>query len=292
MRVSSGGDTSRRAYRRRTDPSRKGESSAIALAWAIWLVRPRCPSGHERAELLPAGRSPLARRLALLRHGESVWNRERRFAGWSDVALSARGIDEATRAGEWFAAQGCRFDRCFTSQLSRAIDTATLALAAMGLDAVPTTRSWQLNERHYGAAQGLTWWQSVLRYGPRRVVSWRRDHDRAPPPLLASDPRHPAHDLRYADLSPDELPITESLNHVRSRVLSYWAATLVPELRAGHDVLVVAHRNVLHALSTELDGDDSEVARVRFGTGQPLLVELDEGLGVRRYVVPALDRRG
>lgn len=249
------------------------------------VSQPRWVSGPELEALLPAGRRPLARRLVLLRHGESVWNRERRFAGWSDVALSPRGIQEATRAGEWLAGQGCVFDRCFTSQLSRAIDTATLVLEAMGLEAVRTTRSWQLNERHYGAAQGLTWWQAVLRYGPRPVVAWRRDHDRTPPPLLPSDPRHPARDTRYADLSPDQLPATESLNHVRARVVSYWGAALAPELRAGREVLVVAHRNVLRALSRELDIHDVQGRSVRFRTGQPLLVELDEALMVRRCVV-------
>jgi 2,3-bisphosphoglycerate-dependent phosphoglycerate mutase len=218
-------------------------------------------------------------KLVLLRHGESTWNRENLFTGWTDVPLSDRGESEARAAGELLRAQGYGFDAVHTSLLRRAITTAHLALDAMDLHWLPVQRSWRLNERHYGALQGLDKKQTAERYGDDQVFRWRRSFDVPPPELASSDPRHPAHDPRYARLAPEQIPSTECLKDVVARVLPYWHDVLVPQLRAGLRPLVVAHGNSLRAFIKHLDGvSDDAIAELNIPTGVPLVYELDDAL--------------
>lgn len=217
--------------------------------------------------------------LVLLRHGESQWNLENLFTGWTDVPLTDRGVAEATAAGELLAAEGFSFDIVHTSVLRRAIHTANLTLDAMDLHWLPVTRHWRLNERHYGALQGLNKKQTAEQYGADQVFAWRRSYDTPPPPLDLDDERHPGHDRRYADLTPDLLPATECLADVVARMLPYWHDRIVPDLRAGRRVLVAAHGNSLRALMKHLKAiPDDEIAELNIPTGIPLVVELDEQL--------------
>jgi len=217
--------------------------------------------------------------LVLLRHGESDWNRENRFTGWVDVPLSERGMEEARAAGRLLADEGYGFDVTFTSVLTRAIQTANLALEELGQLWLPVHRSWRLNERHYGALQGLNKKETAERYGDDQVFAWRRSYDIPPPPLGLDDERHPRHDPRYRDLAPDLLPSGECLKDVVARMLPYWHDAIVPELRAGRRVLIAAHGNSLRALVKHLDGiSDEEIPKLNIPTGIPLVYELDEGL--------------
>jgi 2,3-bisphosphoglycerate-dependent phosphoglycerate mutase len=226
-------------------------------------------------------------RLTLLRHGESTWNREKRFTGWTDVPLTSRGMAQAVAAGRWLAEEGFAFDVCFTSYLSRAIDTLRIVLDTMGLAHVPVLKSWCLNERHYGALQGLGRWEAIRKYGPKRMLAWQRDFTAPPPALPADDSRSPAGDPRYAGLNGAELPRAESLKDTLDRMLPYWYGTIVPEIQQGKRVLIVAHRNSLRALVKHLDDvPDSEVLRVRVPTAKPLVYELDDNLrATRSYFV-------
>ena len=214
-------------------------------------------------------------RLTLLRHGESVSNRARRFTGWQDVELSAEGRRQAQRAAAWLTAAGMDFDVGFTSHLQRASETLRIVLAAQGRDGVAVERSWRLNERHYGALQGLTWWGAALRYGPRRVVTWQRGFTALPPPLPSGDP-------------PSAAPAAESLRDMRARLLPYWRDTIAPAVRSGRRVLVVAHRNPLCALLGLLERPEhDEFERPRIPTARPLVYELDAELRpLRRYYLP------
>ena len=232
----------------------------------------------------------MAARLILLRHGESTWNREKRFTGWTDVPLTPRGREQAAAAGRCLAAEGFCFDVCFTSLLGRAIDTLRIALDTMGVTDVPLHRSWYLNERHYGALQGLGRWEAVRRYGPRRMLILQRDYAAVPPALPADDVRSPACDPRYAGLTAEDLPRAESLKDTLERMLPYWNETIVPELRQGRCVLIVAHRNSLRTLVKHLeDVPEADVLRIRMPKGRPLVYELGDALQVtRRYYV----RRG
>jgi 2,3-bisphosphoglycerate-dependent phosphoglycerate mutase len=217
--------------------------------------------------------------LVLLRHGESDWNRENRFTGWVDVPLSERGMEEARAAGRLLADEGYGFDVTFTSVLTRAIQTANLALEELGQLWLPVHRSWRLNERHYGALQGLNKKETAERYGDDQVFVWRRSYDIPPPPLGLDDERHPRHDPRYRDLAPDVLPSGECLKDVVARMLPYWHDAIVPELRIGRRVLIAAHGNSLRALVKHLDGiSDEEIPELNIPTGIPLVYELDEGL--------------
>ncbi len=221
----------------------------------------------------------MAPKLVLLRHGQSQWNLENRFTGWTDVGLTAQGEAEARSAGRLLRDEGYGFDIVFTSLQRRAILTADLALDEMDLLWLPVIRHWRLNERHYGALQGLNKAETAARHGDEQVHIWRRSYDIAPPPLERDDPRHPAHDPRYADLAPDLLPATESLKLVVDRMLPFWYDAIVPALRAGRRPIVSAHGNSLRALVKHLDGiSDDEITGLNIPTGVPLVYELDDDL--------------
>ncbi len=224
-------------------------------------------------------------KLVLLRHGESDWNRENRFTGWTDVDLSEAGIREAHRAAQLLREGGFTFDVAFTSLLKRAIRTLWIVLDDMDLMWIPVHRSWRLNERHYGALQGLNKAETAAKHGDAQVKIWRRSFDVRPPALDPSDPRFPGHDPRYADLSPQELPHTECLKDTVDRFLPYWTETIVPSIQHGRHVLVVAHGNSLRALAQHLDGLSKEaVLELNIPTGVPLVYELAADLRpVRHY---------
>ena len=218
-------------------------------------------------------------KLVLLRHGQSVWNVANLFTGWTDVDLSDQGRQEAAQAGRELLATGIRFDYCYTSVLKRAIRTLHLALDEMDKLWLPVEKSWRLNERHYGALQGLDKAQTVDRHGEAQVKIWRRSYDIPPPPLAASDDRHPCHDVRYAGLDPALLPATESLKDTLARVLPLWNDAIAPRLKAGQNVLVAAHGNSLRAMVKMLDNvPESEITELNIPTGVPLLYELDADL--------------
>lgn len=215
--------------------------------------------------------------LVLLRHGQSTWNLENLFTGWTDVGLTPQGEEEARTSGRLMKDEGLVPDVLHTSVLSRAIDTADLALEEAGWEDVPTKRSWRLNERHYGALQGLNKKETAEKYGADQVLAWRRSYDVPPPPLDPDDERHPSHDERYSDVDPDDLPDTECLSDVVDRMLPYWHEEIVPDLEAGKTVLVVAHGNSLRALVKELDGiSEEDIVGLNIPTGVPLVYELDD----------------
>jgi 2,3-bisphosphoglycerate-dependent phosphoglycerate mutase len=218
-------------------------------------------------------------KLVLLRHGESTWNLENRFTGWTDVDLTPRGVEEAHEAGRLLQEGGYTFDVAYTSLLKRAIRTLWIVMDDMDLMWLPVHRSWRLNERHYGALQGLNKAETAAQYGDEQVLIWRRSYDTPPPPLTPDDPRHPSRDRRYADLSPEELPIAESLEDTVARFLPYWHETIVPSLRAGKRVLIAAHGNSLRALVKYLDGvSEEKIVGLNIPTGIPLVYELDDDL--------------
>ena len=218
-------------------------------------------------------------KLVLIRHGESTWNKENRFTGWTDVDLSEKGVQEAVEAGQVLAKEGYQFDLAYTSVLKRAIKTLNTVLDQMDQLWLPVERSWRLNERHYGALQGLDKAQTVERHGEAQVKIWRRSYDVPPPPLDTEDPRHPRFDARYAGVPAAEIPSAESLKDTLGRVLPLWNARLAPELRTGHNVLVVAHGNSLRAMVKMLDEmSESDIVELNIPTGVPLLYELDPQL--------------
>ena len=218
-------------------------------------------------------------KLLLLRHGQSSWNLENLFTGWIDVDLSDQGRHEAQEAGRLLKAEGIAFDVAFTSVLKRAIRTLWIVLDEMDLMWLPVERSWRLNERHYGALQGLDKAQTVERHGAEQVKIWRRSYDIPPPPLAASEPSHPRHDRRYANVPAPELPSAESLKDTLARVLPFWQSRIAPELKSGRNVLVAAHGNSLRAMVKMLDEvSDADIVELNIPTGVPLLYELDENL--------------
>jgi 2,3-bisphosphoglycerate-dependent phosphoglycerate mutase len=218
-------------------------------------------------------------KLLLLRHGQSIWNLENLFTGWVDVDLSELGRQEALEAGRLIKAEGIDFDIAFTSVLKRAIRTLWIALDEMDLLWLPVERTWRLNERHYGALQGLDKAQTVARHGADQVKIWRRSYDIPPPPLAASDPGHPRFERRYGHVPPGELPSSESLKDTLARVLPYWNERIAPELAAGRNVIVAAHGNSLRALVKMLDEvSDAAIVELNIPTGVPLLYELDASL--------------
>ena len=222
--------------------------------------------------------------LVLLRHGESVWNRENRFTGWTDVDLTARGTEEARRAGRLLVEAGHSFDIAYTSLLKRAIRTLWLVLDEMDLMWIPVRRSWRLNERHYGALQGLDKAQTAARFGDAQVLAWRRSYSTPPPALEPGDDRHPRGDPRYAALTDDELPSTECLRDTVGRFLPFWHERLAPELETGKRLLVAAHGNSLRALVKHLDGmSDDEVVGLNIPTGVPLVYRLDDDLNATSH---------
>ena len=217
--------------------------------------------------------------IVLLRHGQSVWNLENVFTGWTDVPLSDQGVEEARAAGRLMTTEGFGFDVVHTSVLRRAIDTATFALGEMGLGWIPVEKHWRLNERHYGALQGLNKRQTTDRHGAEQVHVWRRSYDTPPPPLEMTDERHPLNDARYAWMPPELAPATECLADVVDRMLPYWYDRIVPDVRAGKRVLVAAHGNSLRALVKHLDGiSDEEITALNIPTGIPLVYRLDGDL--------------
>jgi 2,3-bisphosphoglycerate-dependent phosphoglycerate mutase len=226
-------------------------------------------------------------KLVLLRHGQSVWNRENRFTGWHDVDLTEQGRAEALRAGRQLAEQGYRFDVAFTSVLKRAIRTLWITLDEMDLMWIPVHRDWRLNERHYGALQGLNKAQTAERYGDEQVLVWRRSYDTRPPALAADDERHPARDPRYAALDRCELPLAECLKDTVTRFLPYWHQSIVPQVRSGKRVLIAAHGNSLRALVKYLDDVSAEdIVGLNIPTGMPLVYELDDDLKpLERYYI-------
>ena len=218
-------------------------------------------------------------RLVLLRHGESTWNRENRFTGWTDVDLSDQGRIEAGEAGRVMAAEKFEFDVAYTSVLKRAIRTLWIALDALDMMWIPVHRSWRLNERHYGALQGLNKAETAAEHGEAQVKIWRRSYDMPPPPLTPDDPRHPSHDRRYAKLAPDQLPVTESLKETVARFLPYWHETIAPGIKEGRRLLIVAHGNSLRALVKYLDQtSDQEIIDLNIPTGVPLVYLLNDDL--------------
>ena len=218
-------------------------------------------------------------KLLLVRHGQSVWNMENLFTGWADVDLTAAGTEEARQAGKEIARAGLVPDLVFTSVLTRAIRTQWLILEELQLLWLPVERHWRLNERHYGALQGRNKAQTVAQHGEAQVKIWRRSYDVPPPPLALDDPRHPRFDRRYANVPAADLPATESLKTTLARVLPYWQERIAPELRAGRNVMIVAHGNSLRALVKMLDGlSESAIIELNIPTGIPLLYELDARL--------------
>ena len=224
------------------------------------------------------------KRLVLLRHGESTWNLENRFTGWTEVDLTPKGIAEAHEAARLLREGGYAFDLCFTSVLKRAIRTLWIVLDDMDLMWLTVHRSWRLNERHYGALQGLNKAETTAQYGEKQVLVWRRSYADPPPPLTRDDPRHPSHDRRYADVPPAQLPLTESLKDTVARFLPYWHERIVPEVRTGRRVVIAAHGNSLRALVKYLDGvSEEEIVALNIPTGIPLVYELQDDLRPIRH---------
>jgi len=223
-------------------------------------------------------------KLVLLRHGESTWNKENRFTGWTDVDLSDRGREEAREAGRLLADGGYAFDVAYTSVLTRAIRTLGIVLDRLDRLWIPVTKHWRLNERHYGALQGLNKAETAAKHGEAQVKIWRRSYDIPPPPLTPDDARHPSRDPRYAELSSSELPLTESLKDTVARFLPYWHETMAPTLRSGKRVIVAAHGNSLRALVKYLDGlSEKEIIELNIPTGIPLVYELNDDLTPIRH---------
>ena len=218
-------------------------------------------------------------KLVLVRHGQSTWNLENRFTGWTDVGLTDLGVSEAHEAGKLLREGGYVFDVAYTSVLRRAIQTLWIVLQEMNLEWIPVVNAWQLNERHYGALQGLNKAETAAKFGEQQVKIWRRSYDTPPPALELDDERHPRFDPRYASLTPDQLPATESLKITLDRVLPYWDATLAPAIKSGKRVLIAAHGNSIRAMVKYLDNvSEADITELNIPTGLPLVYELDHDL--------------
>lgn len=226
-------------------------------------------------------------RLVLIRHGQSLWNKANLFTGWKDVDLSEKGVTEAREAGQRLQAAGFDFDVCYTSVLTRAIKTLHLVLEEMDRLWLPVEKSWRLNERHYGALQGLNKAETAEKYGDEQVHVWRRSYDTPPPALEPGDERHPGEDRRYADLDPADIPRAECLKDTVQRVLPYWKDVIAPDIERGRRVIIAAHGNSLRGLVKYLDGiDDDEILKLEIPTGVPWVYELDDDLKpTRRYAL-------
>jgi len=225
------------------------------------------------------------KKLVLIRHGESAWNKENRFCGWTDVGLSEKGVEEALQGGRILAKEGYAFDIAFTSVLKRAIKTLWIVLEEMDLMWIPVHNNWRLNERHYGALQGLNKAETAERHGMEQVQIWRRSYDVPPPPLTSDDPRYNGNDPRYADLRPGELPLTECLKDTVARFLPLWHETIAPTVREGKRVVIAAHGNSLRALVKYLDNvPENKIVELNIPTGIPLVYELNDDLTpIRSY---------
>jgi len=223
-------------------------------------------------------------KLVLLRHGESIWNKENRFTGWTDVDLSEKGISEAEESGETLKKEGYVFDVAFTSVLKRAIRTLWITLDNMDLMWIPVYRSWRLNEKHYGTLQGLNKAETAKKYGEEQVLLWRRAYDIQPPAIEITDPRHPANDPRYKELNKSDMPSTECLKDTVKRFLPYWHNDIAPALKSGKKILIVAHGNSLRALVKYLDKiSDNDIVKLNIPTGIPLVYELDKDLNAIKH---------
>ncbi len=224
-------------------------------------------------------------KLVLVRHGQSEWNLENKFTGWTDVSLSQKGVEEAKEAGRVLKEKGFSFDLGFTSELKRAKDTLDYILKEMGEENIEIKRSWKLNERHYGALQGLNKDETKKKYGEEQVLLWRRSTDVRPPALDVTDPRYPGNDPKYKDLKEDELPKTENLLDTIKRVLEYWNSDIKPELEKGRKVIIAAHGNSLRGLIKYLDNiSDEDIIKLELQTGNPICYELDDNLKpIRHY---------
>lgn len=224
-------------------------------------------------------------KLVLMRHGESQWNLENRFTGWTDVDLTEAGREQARQAGELLKANGFSFDIAFCSVLKRAIRTLWIVLDTMDSVHIPVGKTWRLNERHYGALQGLNKAETAEKYGDEQVMIWRRAYSIGPDPVAEDDPRHPKNDARYANLKPEQLPATECLEQTVERVVPFWNDSIAPAIRSGRNVLITAHGNSLRALIKHIDGiSDEDIVHLNLPTGQPLVYELDENLKpIRHY---------
>ncbi len=217
--------------------------------------------------------------LILLRHGQSIWNRDKRFTGWSDVALSPQGEQEAERAGHLLKKTGLTFEACFTSELKRSTDTLRIVLSKMGLSNLPIHQSWRLNERHYGALEGIERWAAIKKFGIWPVLNCQIKFTASPPPLDPQDNRFPGNQPRYSCIDRQELPLAESLQQTQLRMLIYWRDTIVPEIQKGKRILIVSHKNVLRTLMMQLDGiTDLQVMKLSIATGRPLVYQLNEDL--------------
>jgi 2,3-bisphosphoglycerate-dependent phosphoglycerate mutase len=234
--------------------------------------------------MAPFVREAFMIKLVLLRHGESTWNLENRFTGWTDVDLTPKGVEEAKESGRLLKEGGYSFDVAHTSLLKRAIRTLWITLDGLDLMWVPVHNTWRLNERHYGALQGLNKAETAAKFGDAQVKVWRRSYADPPPALAPDDERYPGHDPRYAGLAKGDLPLTESLKDTVARFLPYWHQTIVPEIKSGRRVLVAAHGNSLRALVKHLDGmSESDIVELNIPTGVPLVYELDEYLHPLRH---------
>ena len=224
-------------------------------------------------------------KLVLMRHGESQWNLENRFTGWTDVDLTEAGREQAKQAGELLKANGFSFDIAFCSVLKRAIRTLWIVLDTMDSIHIPVGKTWRLNERHYGALQGLNKAETAEKYGDEQVMVWRRAYAIGPDPVAEDDPRHPKNDARYANLKPEQLPATECLAETVERVVPFWNDSIAPAIRSGRQVLITAHGNSLRALIKHLDDiSEEDIVHLNLPTGQPLVYELDENLKpIRHY---------
>jgi len=224
-------------------------------------------------------------KLVLIRHGESVWNQENRFTGWTDVDLSPAGMEQAKKAGQLLKKHGYNFDEAFTSLLKRSIKTLHILLEELDHLWIPVQKSWRLNERFYGALQGLNKNEVIAQYGEEQVLKWRRDPNELPPAITKEDERYPGHDIRYKNLTERELPLTENLSETMDRVLPFWNESIIDSIRKNQKVIICGHGNSLRALIKYIDNlSDEEVTQLEIPTGVPLVYELDEGLNrIRHY---------
>jgi len=231
-------------------------------------------------------------RLVLLRHGESIWNKENRFQGWTDIDLSEKGIEEAKESGGILKREGYIFDLAYASYLKRAIRTLWITLDIMDLMWIPVKLSWRLNERHYGALQGLDKSETARKYGEDQVLLWRRSYDVPPPPVAKTDTRYPGNDVRYVSLQPNQIPLSESLKDTYKRCLLYWHKSIVPTMNGGKRVIIVAHGNSLRALVKYLDGiSDKDIVNLNIPTGIPLIYELDNNFKkVKSYYLASAEK--
>lgn len=219
------------------------------------------------------------KKIVLLRHGESIWNKENRFTGWTDVDLTEKGIEEASKAGDLLKENDFKFDKAYTSYLKRAVKTLNCVLDRMDRDWIPVEKSWRLNEKHYGSLQGLNKSETAEKYGDEQVLIWRRSYDIAPKPLKEDDPRNPRFELRYKDIPDNELPRTESLKDTVERILPYWKEVIFPSLETSDEILIAAHGNSLRGIIKYLKNiPDDEIVHLKLPTAVPYIFEFDDNL--------------